>query len=1005
MNSSIILPEKSRITDISIEYIEVNIDSKGYTEKKQLKREGETGRVTNRICQRENCREYTLDEFVEYVTRQGRTFLLCTIKANEDGKYTCKETNFDELKLLALDVDRGITWQEVLEDCLEKGLRPWLIYPTLSHTEEKPRFRVIFRLPAPVTDGRAAKTFIAILQEVFPYTDQVINSHTQRWYGGVKGPFYRDDKAILDPKTLIINFQTMVERRTRKKAEALQDPKKRKNALKNLARDTENAAKQALNLVPFAGAPVLSVGGVWGGPDENVKDRAYLYRYIYIDRQIPSQFLAEAENNLGKPLPYYSTGATCVLFQFTQSEQEFLEGKKKKKGTPRPKISHRNTRSTERQRRDDKEYDFVQKWNVEVARENCRRLDLALDGEDWLYHNELFHVCSHLIRVENGAAVMEQILNSRNGRLKICCAETTEPIDGSYNVGKKQQLFAPDGYYVAYFYHRDYKPWSCYNAKCPYLDSCESKSIINAGRDTLAVIVRIRRDKLHSLDESRKHLPLVIEHALEETIQMICLIKGDTGCGKTFAYIEKMIQLARGEEKRIIYACPTHRLAREVYKELKESETNFGVYYLADVEQHMPEDTRHKVLALYRVGAKKKAAAVKNEWLRMAYQEVQDIPVEDRTQKTQDIIDHWDARKKVEANGEKGCIIIMTHARYMNTPGLSADIAFIDEDILTSHLLPVMDFHIRDLEELYNTMRDYNIKGTDQIKAILDEIKNAPEDEIYGINSSFLYNSVDIMELITLGKVFPLHTREEGTALLDFLSSNTVAWGKSSYRGHKEKVFFGQRNELPNIKTVIASASLNKTLYSVLLGEKMHWQEMPMIAYEGQLIQYPQKGYCNTSLRSSQTKLLEEFQEKVGLKACITTKAWKEALEEHGYEHNIIGTFGAVEGLNEFEGQDLIVWGSLQRPPIVYGLIAYALGCRTGLSDCFQKDKSTSTIERNNYRFPFRTFSDNELLQEIHLYFTEAPLVQAVGRARLAEHPATVTVYSNFILPQAEIRG
>lgn len=1012
MTSSIILPRENKVYQDTGDYIALNMFPRDFVDRKPTKQE--IKEISKDIALEDNFVELMPDEFVERVTQRGHAFLACSIKPIHDNPtdsrvYTTKQINFGAQSLLVQDIDnddgKGTkphmkrskygywTWQAFLEESRRKGIDPWLIYPSASHTEEHHRYRVIYRLPVSVTDWRVAKFLVMAINEFWTMADDVSRTLCNRFYGATRGYFYRDDNAFVDPGLLAARFHYAIRRRIREEDETGRADKieeKYQSALADFAHRTRLKVQD--------GAPVIQYET--GSEDiaavcQKTGFSAQMYNIIYTNGQ-------ETLKN-DKAFLYFlqpKTGApAAVFFQFEKTEQEarYESVKANKSGAPpgkKPKVG-KTAKLSERQRRDDQAYEFHRNWELESARENCRRLDLALDGEDWLWHNELCHVWSQLLRVEGGTAAMRQILSSRDGHP-----------DGGYEQEYKKEEFDPEsGYQTQYLYHENHY-WSCYNAPatCPYLEECQAKSIINAGRDVLAEIVRLGPDRVRPLEEIRELLPPAIERALNKARQNICLIKGDTGSGKTFAYMEKMIQLAEDEEKQVIYACPTHRLAREVYAELKTRESNYRVYYLADVEQHMPEATRREVLSLYRVGAKKKAAAMKNEWLKEAFQRVRDIPVEKRTQKAQDIIDHWQARKIVEAKGEKSCILLMTHARYMNTPGLSADVAFIDEDIFTSHLVPVMDFHIQELEELYRAMLDSGIKGSEQIRAILDEIKEAPEDGIYGISSAFLYSSDDIMKLVASGKVFGSRTKEEGTAVLEFLSGNTVAWGKSSYHVHQGRIFFVQKNELPEIKTVIASATLNRTLYSRLLGEKMHWQELPMIAYEGQLIQYPKNGYSNTSLRSSQDELLEEFQQKVGQEFCITTKTWKETLEEHGYAHNIIGTFGAIEGLNEFEGQDLTVWGALQCPPIVYGLTAYALGRRTGLGDCFQKDKGQSPIERNNYRFPFRTFSDNELLQEIHLYLTETPLVQAVGRARLVEHPATVTVYSNFILPQADVK-
>ncbi|OGO85381.1 MAG: hypothetical protein A2Y24_03385 [Clostridiales bacterium GWE2_32_10] len=106
--------------------------------------------------------------------------------------------------------------------------------------------------------------------------------------------------------------------------------------------------------------------------------------------------------------------------------------------------------------------------------------------------------------------------------------------------------------------------------------------------------------------------------------------------------------------------------------------------------------------------------------------------------------------------------------------------------------------------------------------------------------------------------------------------------------------------------------------------------------------------------------------------------------------------FGNVEGYNKLEGKDVGIIGTPHLNEIVYRMWNVALG-----GEDKAQEMKYQEIEKNNYRFWFMTYSD-ENLQEIQIWFIESELEQAVGRSRLLRNDCTAFLFSNFPLPQAE---
>jgi len=60
-------------------------------------------------------------------------------------------------------------------------------------------------------------------------------------------------------------------------------------------------------------------------------------------------------------------------------------------------------------------------------------------------------------------------------------------------------------------------------------------------------------------------------------------------------------------------------------------------------------------------------------------------------------------------------------------------------------------------------------------------------------------------------------------------------------------------------------------------------------------------------------------------------------------------------------------------------------------------------IERNNYKFWFMTYDDEDL-RDIQLWLIESEVEQAIGRARLLRNNCSVFLFSNYPLEQADFK-
>lgn len=128
----------------------------------------------------------------------------------------------------------------------------------------------------------------------------------------------------------------------------------------------------------------------------------------------------------------------------------------------------------------------------------------------------------------------------------------------------------------------------------------------------------------------------------------------------------------------------------------------------------------------------------------------------------------------------------------------------------------------------------------------------------------------------------------------------------------------------------------------------------------------------------------------IGNKAVITFKCSEADFNTHYH-------YGAIEGLNILEGQDIAVIGLPNTDEKVYKLYGMLMGV-----DPNQETWRYRKIQYNGYEFYLNTFC-NYRLRTIQLWMIASNLEQAVGRARLLRHDCTVTVFARFPIDQAEI--
>ena len=161
-------------------------------------------RVLNMVSLKTNY----LDQLIYAISHFGYAYKDAAVKGT-------KQIDFISQEWLTLDFDDGTTIDTVEKKCEEYKLLPMFIYYTFSHTEEHPRFRVVFHLNEVVKDLRLAKTLRFAINELFPEADQIKNV-TQIYQGSTKGEYGFNINHLISPHDVILKACEKIKREVSK---------------------------------------------------------------------------------------------------------------------------------------------------------------------------------------------------------------------------------------------------------------------------------------------------------------------------------------------------------------------------------------------------------------------------------------------------------------------------------------------------------------------------------------------------------------------------------------------------------------------------------------------------------------------------------------------------------------------------------------------------------------------------------------------------------------------
>ncbi len=224
------------------------------------------------------------------------------------------------------------------------------------------------------------------------------------------------------------------------------------------------------------------------------------------------------------------------------------------------------------------------------------------------------------------------------------------------------------------------------------------------------------------------------------------------------------------------------------------------------------------------------------------------------------------------------------------------------------------------------------------------------------------------------------------------IKTNVIGFLKSKYyiiNGEKISYCINFTDRIPvDKKIIIADATASETIYKSLFGHRLKVIDISNVANKGKINQFTYRG-CS---RSGLDRYHEFISKQLNSDPVVTFKGHMDKFSNAIPEIY----FGKQHGSNALTGMNFNLVGTPHYSPNFYKFLSKA--CNLHIADFTMELRN---VTYKNKQFTFSTFSDNDL-QLIQFELIEGDLIQAVQRARLIRHNATVTVYSNFPLPQAQ---
>lgn len=503
-------------------------------------------------------------------------------------------------------------------------------------------------------------------------------------------------------------------------------------------------------------------------------------------------------------------------------------------------------------------------FDLNVLYNKCRLYRDFVDGTEYYYYPELFHIATNLINIEKGKKEFLRILNAPEN--EYCTSYHTRNWNVILNI-----LIA-----------MNYQPQGC--NRCPYASEClHAKNMILTAKPGHSTILQTIKKKYVSIEEAEIDLKKKFLQAVYSENHGVHIIKAQTGIGKTNLYLDYLLH---DKNRKFLIAVPTHKLKTEVYNKAIFKGIN-NIAYTPEMPVFTSE-TQEKINHIYAIGAGKYALKLMNDLCEQISSEHPDYIA---------LNNYLEALGMVK--DFKGHIIT-THDRLLfqaqNSKLLEHREVIIDEDIMRT----ILSTHSVDNKDILWAIKSncFSYRVVKKLKSVIDNIGYQRYD----------YQDNEEIELT-----------EELIKILENIDGNIIDLAESCYiYNDGNNTTFLKRKWIPCEKVIVMSATANAEIYSMLTHYPVYDYPCKMAEYMGKLRLYPKYTFSRHALLE-QKGIMEYLKDRIGDDVVITFKAFEDLF--HTNYH-----YGAVEGLNCMEGKNISVIGLPNVDELVYKLYGMAAG-------------------------------------------------------------------------------
>lgn len=500
-----------------------------------------------------------------------------------------------------------------------------------------------------------------------------------------------------------------------------------------------------------------------------------------------------------------------------------------------------------------------------------------------------------------------------------------------------------------------YKPQSCMKGGCPYEKKCNVDSLYS--KLTWKIIPLRKKVPYITLEDAQNELRQYLYEAVEAKDRGIHLIKAQTALGKTQAYCELASEKS---DQAFMFVVPTLDLQDEIVKRL-EAAGSHCIKTISCIEKikELNLPIYNELIMLYDSGQGDKVKGRIQEYMESNADELSEITIEE-------VKRCLNQQEKLDGT----CNVVTTHKMFLNLPLkiLEQYEIIVDEDIMMS------------------VIKDNGSVARKKITEALDA-------GIFSGEAEKRLKMLQNLEPEKAVKLEPLRISELSDKNMERFGDLVVLLGSQVfyYEENTQDIRYFNPMEIPKVKTIVLSATLNEKIWKDFCkNRRVRMNEVGTVRYKGKLIQFTYYSMSRECIRKLDgQKVKEVIKEITGVpeEQIITFKKFMDESEIH---------FGKTEGFDKLKGKNLAIIGTPHYIVALYKMVGKYLDYDTSKKLCRQR------VENSNYSFKLMTFSDAEM-RNLQMYILEAELEQAVGRARLLRYNATVWVFSNFPLRQAEI--